>query len=145
LELALVGIADAENDRAGATRTFPPNIRSAACRGVTLLLDSAQRTAAIPTDVLGFREIAREESVIRFAAAGDVKGNVVDIYEAPGVLRGQQGRGSVHHIAFRAANGPFLRKRRRDERVHFPLRDAADQDPGPADSRSELMNLQVQH
>jgi glyoxalase family protein len=30
MELALVGIADAENDRAGATRTSPPDMRSAA-------------------------------------------------------------------------------------------------------------------
>jgi glyoxalase family protein len=71
---------------------------------VTLLLDGAQKTAAILTDVFGFREVAREGSVIRFAAAGDAKGNVVDIYEAAGVLRGRQGRGSVHHIAFRAAD-----------------------------------------
>ena len=71
---------------------------------MTLLLDSAQKTAAILTDVFGFREVAREGSVIRFAAAGDAKGSVVDIYEAAGVLRGRQGRGSVHHIAFRAAD-----------------------------------------
>jgi glyoxalase family protein len=71
---------------------------------VTLLLDSAQKTAAILTDVFGFREVGREASVIRFAAAGDVKGSVVDIYEAAGALRGHQGRGSVHHIAFRAAD-----------------------------------------
>jgi glyoxalase family protein len=33
-----------------------------------------------------------------------VKGGVVDIREAAGVPRGHQGRGSVHHIAFRAAD-----------------------------------------
>jgi glyoxalase family protein len=71
-------------------------------QGVTLLLDSAQKTAAILTNVFGFHEVTREGSVIRFAAAGDVKGSVVDIHEAPGVSRGHQGRGSVHHIAFRA-------------------------------------------
>jgi glyoxalase family protein len=73
-------------------------------QGVTLLLNSAQKTAAILTDVFGFREVAREGAVIRFAAAGDVKGSVVDIYEAKGILRGHQGRGSVHHIAFRVAD-----------------------------------------
>ena len=74
-------------------------------QGVTLLLDSAQKTAAILTDVFGFREVAREGSVIRFVAACDAKGSLVDIYEAAGVLRGHQGRGSAHHIAFRAADG----------------------------------------
>jgi glyoxalase family protein len=56
------------------------------------------------TDVFGFREVAREESVIRFAAAGDANGSVIDIYEGNGLLRGHQGCGSVHHIAFRSAD-----------------------------------------
>ena len=72
--------------------------------GVTLLLDSEQKTAAILTDVLGFREAGREGAVLRFTAAGDTKGSVVDIHEAAGSPRHHQGRGSVHHIAFRAAD-----------------------------------------
>jgi glyoxalase family protein len=54
--------------------------------------------------VFSFREIAREGSVTRFAAAGDANGSVVDIHEAKGLSRGDQGRGSVHHIAFRAVD-----------------------------------------
>jgi len=65
-------------------------------------LDSATKTAAILTNVLGFAETAREGSVIRFKASGDANGGVVDIYEAGGFLHGRQGAGSVHHIAFRA-------------------------------------------
>jgi glyoxalase family protein len=42
--------------------------------------------------------------VIGFAAAGDTNGSLVDIHEAKGFLRGHQGRGSVHHIAFRVAD-----------------------------------------
>ncbi len=104
MALALVGIADAENEPGWSNEDIPSEHAIRGLQGVTLLLDSAQKTAAILTDVFGFREVAREGSVIRFAAAGDVKGSVVDIYEAAGVLRGHQGRGSVHHIAFRAAD-----------------------------------------
>jgi glyoxalase family protein len=104
MTLALVGVADAENESGWSNKEIPSKHAIRGLQGVTLLLDSAQKTAAILTDVFGFREVAREGSVIRFAAAGDVKGSVVDIYEAPGVLRGHQGRGSVHHIAFRAAD-----------------------------------------
>jgi glyoxalase family protein len=104
MALALVGIADAENEPGWSNEDIPSEHAIRGLRGVTLLLDSAQKTAAILTDVFGFREVAREGSVIRFAAAGDAKGSVVDIYEAAGVLRGHQGRGSVHHIAFRAAD-----------------------------------------
>jgi glyoxalase family protein len=104
MELALVGIADAENEPGWSNEDIPSEHAIRGFQGVTLLLDSAQKTAAILTDVFGFREVAREGSVIRFAAAGDVKGNVVDICEAAGVQRGHQGRGSVHHIAFRAVD-----------------------------------------
>ena len=104
MALALVGIADAENDPGWSNQDIPSEHAIRGLQGVTLLLDSAQKTAAILTDAFGFREVDREGSVIRFAAAGDAKGSVVDIDEAPGVPRGHQGHGSVHHIALRAAD-----------------------------------------
>jgi glyoxalase family protein len=104
MALALVGIADAEKEPGWSNEEIPSEHAIRGLHGVTLLLVNAQRTAAILTDVFGFREVAREGSVIRFAAAGDAKGGVVDIHEAAGVPRGHQGRGSVHHIAFRAAD-----------------------------------------
>jgi len=69
-----------------------------------LLLDDATQTGAILTDVLGFAGAAREGSIVRYRAPGGAAGAVVDIREAKGFLRGRQGRGSVHHIAFRAAD-----------------------------------------
>jgi glyoxalase family protein len=104
MELALVGIAGAENESGWGNEDIPSEHAIRGLEGVTLLLDSAQKTAAILTDVFGFREVAREGSVIRFAAAGIAKGSVVDIYEAAEAPRGHQGRGSVHHIAFRAVD-----------------------------------------
>ena len=61
------------------------------------------------TDVFDFREVAREGSVTRFVAAGDVKDSA-DIHEAPAAQRRQQGRGSVHHVAFRVADDAKQRK-----------------------------------
>jgi glyoxalase family protein len=54
--------------------------------------------------VFGFEQSSREGSVIRFKTPGNTTGGVVDIYEAKGFLPGRQGRGSVHHVAFRAAD-----------------------------------------
>jgi glyoxalase family protein len=102
--LALVGIADAEHERGWSNGDIPSEHAIRGLQSVTLLLDSAQKTAAILTDVFGFREVGHEGSMIRFTAAGDAKGSVVDIHEAAGVPRHHQGRGSVHHIAFRAAD-----------------------------------------
>jgi glyoxalase family protein len=104
MALALVGVAGAENEPGSSNGEIPSEHTIRGLQGVTLLLDSAEKTAAILTDVFGFREVAREGSVTRFAAAGDANGSVVDIHEAEGLLRGHQGRGSVHHIAFRAAD-----------------------------------------
>jgi glyoxalase family protein len=104
MALALVGIADAKNEPGWSNEDIPSEHAIRGLQGVTLLLESAQKTAEILTDVFAFGEVAGEGSVIRFAAAGDLKGNVVDICEAAGVLRGHQGRGSVHHIAFRAVD-----------------------------------------
>jgi glyoxalase family protein len=104
MALALVGVFGAQNEPSWSNGDIPSEHAIRGFRGVTLLLDSAAKTAAILTDVFGFREVAREGSVIRYAAAGDANGSVVDIYEAKGFLRGHQGRGSVHHIAFRAAD-----------------------------------------
>ena len=73
-------------------------------RPVSLKPNTSVRTAAVRTDVFGFKETGREGSVIRFKAPGDTEGSVVDIYEAKGFLRGHQGGGSVHHIAFRATD-----------------------------------------
>jgi glyoxalase family protein len=102
--LALVGVAGIENELGWSGGDVPSQHTIRGFHGVTLRLDSAEKTAAILTDVFGFAEVAREGSVIRFAASGDAKGSVVDIYEAKGATRAHQGRGSVHHIAFRAVD-----------------------------------------
>jgi glyoxalase family protein len=108
MALSLVGVPGAEEEAAWSNGDVPAEHAIRGFHGVTLLLDEADKTAEILTDVFGFQEIAREGSVIRFKAqAGanrDAPGSVVDIYEAKGFLRGHQGAGSVHHIAFRAAD-----------------------------------------
>jgi glyoxalase family protein len=104
MALALVGVPGAEDEPAWSNGDVPVEHAIRGFHGVTLLLDNAWKTAAILTDVFGFKETAREGSVIRYRAAGDANGSVVDIYEAKGFLRGHQGGGSVHHIAFRATD-----------------------------------------
>jgi glyoxalase family protein len=104
MTLALVGVPGAEEEPGWSNGDIPAEHAIRGFQGVTLQLDSAAKTAAILTNVFGFQEIAREGSVIRYAAPGEANGSVVDIYEAKGLLRGHQGRGSVHHIAFRVAD-----------------------------------------
>jgi glyoxalase family protein len=102
MRLALVGVAGAESEPGWTDVDIPAEHAIRGFHGVTLMLDSAAATGAILTDVLGFRETGRERSLIRYQAEGDGQGEVVVIREARGFLPGRMGRGSVHHIAFRA-------------------------------------------
>jgi glyoxalase family protein len=72
--------------------------------GVTLLVADAEPTARVLTEALGFAAEGREDSLHRFVAADGPLGTVVDVRAAPGFLPARQGAGSVHHIAFRAAD-----------------------------------------
>jgi glyoxalase family protein len=102
--LALVGVADGADEPGWSNGDIPAENAIRGFFGVTLLLDDAAKTGAILTDVLGFAEAGREGATIRYRAPGAAAGGVVDIHQAKGLGRGRQGRGSVHHIAFRAAD-----------------------------------------
>jgi glyoxalase family protein len=103
MSLALVGVPGADNETAWSHGDVPAEHAIRGFHGVTLLLEDAAKTGAILTDVLGFEAAGREGSISRYRAPNTV-GGVVDIYEAKGFLPGRLGRGSVHHIAFRAAD-----------------------------------------
>lgn len=103
MSLALVGIAGAEAETAWTGSDVPAEDAIRGFHGIRLLLEDTKSTGAILTDVLGFVEAGSEESVTRFVAKGTASGGVVEIREAKGFLAGHMGRGSVHHVAFRAA------------------------------------------
>jgi glyoxalase family protein len=103
MSLALVGVPGAESEKAWSTGDIPAEHAIRGFHGVTLLIEDAAKTGAILTDVLRFEAAGREGSISRYRAPTAV-GGVVDIYEAKGFLPGRLGRGSVHHIAFRAAD-----------------------------------------
>ena len=104
MSLALVGVPGAETEAGWSNGDVPAEHAIRGFHGVTLLLENAAKTGAILTDVFGFKETGREGSIVRYAAPEGGVGGLVDIYEAKGFLPGRQGRGSVHHIAFRAAD-----------------------------------------
>jgi glyoxalase family protein len=113
MSLALVGVAGSETEAAWQGDDVPVEHALRGFRGVRLLLDDAKRTAAILTDVLGFTESGREGPVTQFIADGTNAGGIVEIREAKGFLAGNMGRGSVHHVAFRAATDEAQAEMRR--------------------------------
>jgi glyoxalase family protein len=103
MRFALIGGAGAENEESWSNGDIPAEHAIRGFHGVTLLINTAAPTAAILTDVLGFREVAREGALARYRGDAGV-GAHVDLREAGDFPRGRQGRGSVHHVAFRAAD-----------------------------------------
>jgi glyoxalase family protein len=102
MSLALIGVAGAEEETAWTASELPAEDAIRGFYGIRLLLEDAERTGAILTDVLGFSEAGSEDSITRFVAKEANAGGVVEIREARGFLAGHMGRGSVHHVAFRA-------------------------------------------
>jgi glyoxalase family protein len=101
LRLALVGIEGAEAQGAWSNGEIPSEHAIRGVYGVTLLLRDAAATAAILTEVAGHELAGREGATFRYRTAEPI-GGVLDICVARDLLAGRVGRGSVHHIAFRA-------------------------------------------
>ncbi len=104
MRLALVGVPGIEAEPAWDAAGIPLEHAVRGFHSVSLLIADAAPTAAILTDVFGFAEVAREDTLIRYRAEGALLGNTVDLRVAGGFLPARQGAGSVHHIAFRAAD-----------------------------------------
>jgi glyoxalase family protein len=104
MRLALVAVLGIESEPAWSGGDVPAEHAIHGFHSVSLLLHEAEPTGAILTDVFGFSEIGREGSRVRFKADATEIGGIVDIRVAGDFLRGRQGGGSVHHIAFRAAD-----------------------------------------
>lgn len=97
LPLELVGVDDAP---VGSPPEGPVPDEHAirGFHGVTLALADAGATATL-LETMGFEETGSEGNRRRFEAAGDLGWNV-DLLEDPSLGRGQQGAGTVHHVAF---------------------------------------------
>src|SRR5262245_6068241 len=103
MQLALVGIAGAEREPTWSGGAVPADEAIRGFHGVTLLLEAAAPTGAVLAGVLGFAQAAREGDCVRYQAQAG-KGGVIDIRQAPRLAPARLGRGSVHHIRFRASD-----------------------------------------
>ena len=71
---------------------------------VTLWQESCDLTGKLLTESFGFEPVREQASIFRFAARGRGLGSVVDLRCVPGLWPGVIGAGTVHHVAFRAAD-----------------------------------------
>ena len=87
-------------------------LQDAAFHSVTLMVANAEATAAFLTEVFGVSHVddTREDEGrrLRFAAPGSAPGRIIDILEPDVPTIPKAGAGSIHHIAFRAADEAAL-------------------------------------
>jgi glyoxalase family protein len=103
MKLEIVGHADAAPSNPSRFADVPSEHAIRGFFGVTLLEHDAKETADFLA-VLGFHKIAEEGTRLRFATEGNALGNHIDLLIDPRASYGRSGAGSVHHIAFRAAD-----------------------------------------
>jgi glyoxalase family protein len=104
LHLALVAAPEAAALPGHQESDVPDGHAIRGVHGVTLWVERAEASAAVITGPLGFTACGVEGDRHRFVAAGASIGGVVDLKVVGGFLPGRLGAGTVHHIAFRAAD-----------------------------------------
>ena len=104
MQLALIGLSGIEAEAAWDNGAIPAEHAIRGFHGVTLMLQDSAPTAAVLTDIFGFTAAQLEGGTTRYQVAGAAFGGIVDLRSVGGFLPARMGRGSVHHLAFRAAD-----------------------------------------
>lgn len=104
LALELVSGSGTLETPAGPAGHFdiPPEHAIRSFHGVTLDVPDPEASARFLTDLLGYRQLFEDDSRLRLRTDQAEVGSVIDIVRAGSVAPGRMGRGSVHHVAFRA-------------------------------------------
>jgi glyoxalase family protein len=107
LELELVARADLPVVEPWPGGPAAPEHALRGFHGVTLSAGASEATAALVCSQLGYERVAELGERLRLRVAGESgsrPGRFVDLVVQPGLPRGRWGAGSVHHVAFRAAD-----------------------------------------
>lgn len=129
MRLALVAVDGTGDEAARAAGGVPAEHAIRGFHGVTLAVPEAEATAAILRGVFGFTESGREGALVRLRS-GATNGGHVTLDAQGEAARGRPGGGSVHHIAFRAA----------DDAEEFAMVEALRRDHGIATTEQEDRN-----
>ncbi len=104
MRLELVFTGETDKRAPAPSRDVPAEFALRGFHSSTLALASAAATAALLTDVMGYRLAQQENHRARYTTAGGGPGTYVDLLTDPTLPRGLNGAGTVHHIAFRVAD-----------------------------------------
>jgi glyoxalase family protein len=108
LKLDLIESNIADNRKPWETAEVKADVATKGFHSITLTLRKAAPTAAILTDIFGYRLLTQEGNRYRFITDAIENASIVDIIEEPNLAPGRNSAGTNHHVAFRVANDDIL-------------------------------------
>jgi glyoxalase family protein len=103
-KLELVAARSADDIDGWSDGEIPSEHAIRGFHGITLEVTDPAATGRVLTNVFGFKPAGVEGNRHRFISNEGEIGSVVDLRTTPGAVRATQGTGTVHHVAFRAAD-----------------------------------------
>ncbi|KAF2080667.1 ring-cleaving dioxygenase [Flavobacterium sharifuzzamanii] len=110
LKLELIESKTNDNRKAWETDEVKADVATKGFHNITLTLNSIKATAAILTDIFGYKLIDQEVNRYRYATDAVENAAIVDLVELPEEKRGLNANGTIHHVAFRVPNDEILMK-----------------------------------
>jgi glyoxalase family protein len=104
MHLELVGTTQFSNPQTATFGGVSADVAIRGFAGVTLWVDDPAPTARLLETAFGYQASASEPNRHRYLAEGDALATRVDLRVVTGFPRGAMGVGSIHHVAFRAAD-----------------------------------------
>ncbi|MEP6932221.1 MAG: ring-cleaving dioxygenase [Flavobacterium sp.] len=108
LKLELIESKTEDSRKAWETEEVKADVATKGFHNITLTLNSIKATAAILTDIFGYKLIDQDVNRYRYATDAVENAAIVDLVELAEEKRGHVANGSVHHVAFRVQNDEIL-------------------------------------
>lgn len=110
LKLELIESKTEDNRKAWETDEVKADVATKGFHNITLTLNDIKPTAAVLTEIFGYKLIDQDVNRYRYATDAVENAAIVDLVELADEKRGLNANGTVHHVAFRVQNDEILMK-----------------------------------
>ena len=108
LKLELIESKTGDDRKGWETDEVKADVATKWFHNITLTLNDIKPTAAILTEIFGYKLIDQDVNRYRYATDAVENAAIVDLVELTNENRGYVANGSVHHVAFRVQNDEIL-------------------------------------
>jgi len=108
LKLELIESKTGDDRKGWETDEVKADVATKGFHNITLTLNDIKPTAAILTEIFGYKLIDQDVNRYRYATDAVENAAIVDLVELTDEKRGLNANGTVHHVAFRVKNDEIL-------------------------------------